>query len=276
MALVEMPLPVSRLGLEQRRNVSEVASTPRIEKAKNILIRATDEQIIAVDSGRFQKYTTCVYSQEYFDAFIQDPLFLETYKLAKQEAMVMESDEEFVRGFKGVMFQNLAYLVLSGLDGKVILPEKDVFEIVKAINPNNFTRENAFGMRGIDHRFVPDGFVVSIKGRQPKISQILEYSLAQCKPRRIRQEDGFRHLSRELGDAACNPSFVQICPVPGKDLIFESPGATKFLMPFTLNEFVDEFLRDRVYSGQIDGEKTLAALRSERRQGLSSAEPSLS
>jgi hypothetical protein len=261
MALGEIPVPVFGLGLEQKRNTPEFVSTPRIEKAKNILIRATATQIAAVNSGRFKQYSEITNSQEYFDAFIQDPLFLETYKLAKQEAMVIESDEEFVRGFKGAMFQDLAYLVLSGLGGKVILPEKDVFEIVRAINPNNPIREHFFGARGIDHKYVPDGFVVSVRGEQPVISQILEYSLAQRKPRIIQQEDGFRHLSRELGEVACSPSFVQICPIPDNNIIYESQVSTKILMPFTLGEFVDGFLRDKVYFGKVCGDESLAQIR---------------
>jgi len=276
MALGEVRIPASGLIMEQRRSVFEELPTAEKEAAKKILIQATDRQITAVNSGRFQKYAESINSHEYFETYLQDPHFLNIYQLAQQEALVIESDEQFIQYFKGAMFQDLTYLILSSLDGKIILPEQDVFEIVKALNPGLPVARFPFDGRGIEHRYIPDGLVVNATGKQPKITNILEYSLSQSKPRSGNQRHGFHCLSSALGDMASQPTFVNVCPVPDNNLIFEKPGVNKLLMPFRVGEFIDDFLYNQVYFGNIDGEKTLADLRNERKTQLSSSESSLS
>jgi hypothetical protein len=265
MAFGEIPVPVSGLGFEQKRNASEFVSTPRIEKAKQVLHLAVQEQLIAVSTGRFQNFSGDITNKERFDAFINDPLFLETYSVAQLEAQRMSDDEEYFRCLKGAMFQQLAYLSLSALDNAIILPEESVFEIIRTLNPNNQITKFPFSGRGIEHRYIPDGLQIDIDGDKPKIVKVLEYSLVQYKPRMARQLDGFGHLVRELGELAYSSlDLMHICPEPGeKGMILEIPGVKKQLMPFTYDEFVNEFLHDQIYFGKVDGEKTLAQIRDE-------------
>lgn len=228
------------------------ALTPEQIAAKDILQDALDTQVSLMASGRFDQFRGAR-NNRFFRAFLADPLFLQVYAKAQQEALAMTDDWEFSLRLRGELFAQMMYAYLSSqTEEDIPISPSDTFHITSALHPTAEVITDPFGNKGLKGKYVPDGYGVGANG---KIEKVFEYSGGDIKPRALSQATGFAYHIMALGNLAQNPVFVEFTPRT-TDLLAKAGR-----MPFG-RDFYDQF-EPFVYFEyrQQEGMLTLSELR---------------
>ncbi len=134
-------------------------------------------------------------------AFGKSQDFARFYELAKAETRKGNKGNDD-REFRGALFASMAYAYLRETQDdptKVLVSPQDAFKLAQMVNPDSQPIENAYGVMGLDGRYVPDFLLLGTQDGQVVIEKFGEISLSSDPDKYAPQIRGFSLLKSKLG-----------------------------------------------------------------------------